>query len=266
MPNNNGPAQGPLLLIPAAIDVWARGVSSLGMIGIGKSRPWLGTIVVSGWILSACGSGNSTGANPDFRVSADTAAGTTLGTAVTVHVHLTSTGLAGVVSLSVTGAPGTWTVTPPSNPVNLTANGQTIADVVVTIPSNGDAAPSGRTLTIEATVASHSDTAQTVVTVANQFIAPIAVGANSAGGHWGALAGTTIHLNTGTLLTFRNDDTTSHLIHAGTSLPGLQHQNTSGPGIAPGGTYDQTLTGTGTDLVYCHLHATPADNIRITVP
>jgi hypothetical protein len=229
---------------------------------IGRSPLSISALVAATVAISACG-GNSTGATTGFDLTVDTAAASTLGRSVTFHAHLVSHGSSGAVTLNVTGAPGTWTVTPSA--ATLPQNGQTTADVVVAIPSNGDAAPTGQSLAIEATVGALSDTARTAVTVANQYILPILQGAGSAGGHWGTLALTTVHLNVGTMLTFRNDDTTAHLIHANATIAGLVHQNTGGPGTIPGGTYDQTLTGTGTDQVYCHSH-TSADWIRITVP
>jgi hypothetical protein len=214
-------------------------------------------------IAGGCGSGGGSGPTAsDFSVSADTAGPTTLGKQVTFHVHLTSTGLSTAVTLSVTGAPASWTVTPPASPVALTANGQATADVLVVVPSNAAPAVAGQTLTVHADAPSHTHTANTLVTVANQFIIPIQRGALSST-HWGSLGNTTIHLNSGTLLTFRNDDTTSHNIHTGSALPGVQHQNTSATTL-PGGTYDQTPTGTGSTKVTCHSHL--SDSLTVAVP
>jgi hypothetical protein len=229
---------------------WKSGAGLLGVAGLV-------------YLVGSCGSGGgSSGPAPDFSVSTDTAAVTTLGKQVTFHVHLTSIGLATSVTISVTGAPASWTVTPPASPVVLTANGQATADVLVAIPSNGAPAASGQALTVHADASSHSHTANTVVTVANQFIIPILRGALSST-HWGSLGNTTIHLNTGTLLTFRNDDTTSHNIHVGSGLPGVQHQNTSVT-TPPAGTYDQTPTGTGSALVNCHTHV--SESLTVAVP
>ena len=217
------------------------------------------------WLTTGCGSKSTTGggSNPDFTVSAPNPASATLGTADTIHVHLVSTDLAAAVTISVTGAPATWTVTPPASPVNLTANGQGNADVVITIPTNGDPAVSGQALTVHASGGGHDHTAAPVVTVANQFIIPVLRGATAGGSHWPWPNNTTFHLNVGTLVTFRNDDTTSHIIHSNGGL-GIAHQNVSGPGTPPGGTYEQTTSVAGSTVVNCHSHA--SDNINLVIP
>ena len=212
-----------------------------------------------------CGSKSSTGggSNPDFAVSATNPAATTLGTSDTIHVHLVSTDLAASVTLTVTGAPATWTVTPPASPVNLTANGQANADVIIAIPTNGDAAASGQTLTVHASGGGHDHTGTATVTVANQFIIPVLRGATAGGSHWPWPNNTTFHLNAGTVVVFRNDDSTSHLIHSNGAI-GIAHQSTAGTGTAPGGTYEQTTSGFGTAIVNCHSHA--SDNINLIIP
>src|ERR1041384_437847 len=109
-----------------------------------KHLVWLPGMAVTAWFVGGCGSKDSTGTpSPDYSVTADTAAPTTLGTSVTIHVHLTSSGASGPVTLSVTGAPASWTVTPPGAPVNLTANGSANANVQVTVPTTGAAAAGG---------------------------------------------------------------------------------------------------------------------------
>jgi hypothetical protein len=212
-------------------------------------------------IGSSCG--GSTDAAPDFSVTADTAAATTLGTQVTIHVHLASTGVSGPVTLTLTGADSTWTVTPPALPVNLTANGQASADVMVTIPSDGNAAPTGTTLTVDAVTGTHDHTATSLVTVANQFIIPIRLGATVGGTHWGVPSADTIRLRIGTQVLFRDDDSSGHIIHANPANIGLAHQGTSSP-IFQGGTYAQSVTLSGLDRVTCHSH--PTDTLVLYVP
>jgi len=211
----------------------------------------------------ACG-GDSTGSNPSFTISADTAAPTTLGTEVAVHVLLTSTGgMTGPVTLAVAGLPASWGVTVPTG-LTLTANGQIPTGIDIQIPSNGDAAASGQTVKIAATSGSINDTARTVVTVTDEFVVPIKIGANSAGGHWGALQNTTTHLRVGTMLSFRNDDTTSHIVHTNAHIPGILHGNIGLP-QAPGTKFSQVVGGTGNDVVYCHAH-TATDSLMFVVP
>ncbi len=145
--------------------------------------------------------------------------------------------------------------------MDLSANGQAIANVVVAIPSNGDAAPAGDTLAIEASIGADHHVAKAVVTVANEFVAPIHLGALS-GTHWGSLSNDTIHLSVGTLVTFRNDDTTTHDIHA-SGVIGIAHQSVT-LGTLPGGTYQQTISSLGSDKIWCHFHT--SDTLFFVIP
>lgn len=204
------------------------------------------------WMLAACGSSGdgSTGPTPDFTVSASTAAAATLATVANFNVTVASTGAAGTVGLVVTGAPASWVVGLPSTAPVLASNGSVAVPVTVTIPSNGDAAASGRTLTIAATVGSTQHTATSVVTVANEFLVPIALG-TGAGSHWPSVSGKTFILNVGTTVTFRNDDTTSHEIHSDGNA-GIAHE--SPPGLSNGESFSQTVTASGTAHLSCHTH------------
>lgn len=201
--------------------------------------------------VSGCGGagGHTTEPKRDFSVAAASVAPTTLGTVTTVSVTVTSTGASGPVTLVVSGAPATWAIsTPPS--ATLAANGAVTIPVSITIPTNGDAATSGRTLTFAATVASTQHVATTSMTVANEVIVPIAMGA-VAGTHWPAFAGVTTHIHVGTTLTFRNDDSVRHLIHANGNT-GIAHQDPGGLGIASGATLSQTTVQMGESNISCH--------------
>jgi plastocyanin len=225
-----------------------------------KSAAWVAAIAVLGWRASACGSDSGGGPAPDFTVVVDTPAATTLGTQVLVHVHLTSIGDSGTVALTVTGADTTWTVTPPVGPVTLSLNGQTTANVTIAIPTNGGPAPTGRAISIGATIGSHQHGAATAITVANEFVIPIVRGSAA---HWPYPNRDSLFVNAGTVVTFRNDDTLSHIIHSNGGV-GIAHQSI-GVGTIPGGTYSQTAAGpSGSTLITCHSH--PADTLRIVVP
>ena len=202
-------------------------------------------------MVAGCGGSgdHTTGPSPDFSVVAATVAPTTLGTVTTINVMVSSTGASGPVTLAVAGAPVTWEVTTPSS-ATLAANGTATIPVSVTIPTNGDAATGGRTLSITATVASTQHIATTSMTVANEVVVPIAMGA-VAGTHWPAFAGTTVHILVGTTLTFRNDDSVRHLIHAN-GVTGIAHQDPSGFGIASGASLSQTTTQMGEANISCH--------------
>lgn len=224
-----------------------------------KSAVWVASLAFLGWRASACSS-DSGGPAPDFTVSVDTPAATTLGTQVVLHVHLTSTGDSGTVTLNVTGADTTWTLTPPVGPVTLGLNGQTTANFTIAIPTNGDPAPTGHSINIDAAIGSLHHGAATSLTVGNEFIIPILRGV---AGHWPFANRDTFHLNAGTVLTFRNDDTLNHIIHSNGGV-GIAHQSTGGVGTPPGGTYSQTSNGTGGTLITCHSHI--ADTLVILVP
>jgi hypothetical protein len=187
---------------------------------------------------------------PDFSVAVGAAAATTLGSETTFDVTLTSTNFAGPVTLAVSGAPASWTVTIPGNPVTLTSNGNAVVTVTVSIPTDGDPAPAGQALTVNATGTPGTHGGNTSVTVANEVVIPIASGTD-VGPHWGALAGTTITIKVGTTITVRNDDATLHRVHYDTGVSGLAHQQND---MGIGESYSQTATGIGTTKLSCHNH------------
>lgn len=226
-------------------------------------------LILLGALLVSCSkdSDNPSGNNPppvNYAVSTTAVGPTTLGTEVTFTVTLSSTGFSGPVTLRVTGAPASWLVSIADSTWTLTANGSSATTVSLTIPTDGEPAENGDTLTVEATSSLGVRRAATVVTVANEYIAPIVSGAGS-GAHWGALAGTTIHLHVGTTLTIRNNDTTLHNIHANGTIPGFPHQNTATT-LAQGEVYSNVLTGTGTDAFYCHVHGPGTGSVTVIVP
>lgn len=224
--------------------------------------------VLFGLLLASCGSDgdNSAGTAPpvvDLAVSADTAASATLGTQVSFQVRLTSAGFSGPVLLRVTGAPTSWLVSIADSTLTLTSNGSMSTTVTVTVPSNGEPAENGDTLTVEATSSLGTRRAATVVTVANEYIVPISAGAD-AGPHWGAHAGTIVRLNVGTTLIIRNDDTAGHNIHTNNTIPGFPHQNSAAV-LAQGETYSNVLSGGGTDTFYCHTHGQGTGLVTVIV-
>ncbi|HTI03923.1 MAG TPA: hypothetical protein VL549_01290 [Gemmatimonadales bacterium] len=229
-----------------------------------KSILWFAAMAVLAWRASACSS-DSGGPAPDFTVSVDTPTATTLGTQVVLHVHLTSiAGDTGIVTFNVTGAPSSWTVAPPVSPVTLTANGQATGNVTIDIPTNGDPAAAGQSVTVEAILGTLHHSAASRVTVANEFVIPLLRGATAGGSHWPFANGTTLHLNNGTLVTFQNGDTLAHIIHSNGGI-GIAHQSTGGVGTPPGGTYGQTASGgPGSTRITCHSHL--ADTLVIAIP
>lgn len=230
-----------------------------------RARPSTLALALTASLALGCGSGGGTGPAPDFSVSVGAAPATTLGTQVKFAVTLTSTGYGGVVTLAASGAPASWTVAFSSNPVALTADGSASDTVIVTIPTDGAPAPSGQALTVHATAGSLGHTASTPVTVANEYVVPIADGTGS-GAHWGALDGTTIHLNAGTTLTIRNDDATAHRVHTDGTIPGFPHQAAD---MGTGGAYSVVVqsggSGPSSDTFYCHDHGTGTGQVHVIV-
>ncbi len=222
----------------------------------------LGALVVTS--LTACGSdGGSTDETPDFTISADTAAPTTLGTATAIHVKLRSAGFAGPVTLTVLGLPADWSAAIPASPVTLAADDSATATVTLTIPTNGTSAASGQSLSIQATSGDVTHTAGTTLTVQNEYVVHLLAGA-ATGAHWpGEAHGA--HLNVGTTLTIENDDTTSHIIHSNITDLGFPHQETVGVGITQGGTFSAELTATGSGTISCHTHS-HTDTLGVVVP
>jgi hypothetical protein len=204
-------------------------------------------------LATACTSSDSNNeltTAPDFSVAVGSAAATTLGSETSFDVTLTSSNFAGPVTLAVSGAPASWTVTIPGNPVTLTSNGNAIVTVTVSIPTDGDPAPAGLALTVDATGTPGTHGGNTAVTVANEVLIPIASGTD-VGQHWGALAGTTITIKVGTTITVRNDDATIHRVHYNSGVTGLAHEQTD---LATGDSYSQTAAGSGTTVLSCHDH------------
>ena len=224
------------------------------------------TVLACVAVAVGCGSGDgSTNVAPSaaYSLSVTPPAGpTTLGTHLSFGVNLASSGFAGPVTLSATGAPASWQVAfSPSATVNLTSGGSGSAMVTITIPSNGAAAPSGAPITIHGTASAGSQSDVATVTVANQYVIAIADG-TGAGAHWGALTGTTLDLAVGATLVIRNDDSVVHQVHAGAPGLGLPHQAGD---MATGQSYTSSPLLAGQDLIYCHDHGTGSGQFTVRV-
>jgi hypothetical protein len=213
-------------------------------------------------LSTGCGSGDGGGGpTPGLTLTVNNAGPTTLGTETSIEADLEATGgFAGPVTLTLTGAPPTWNVAVPGAPIDLATNGTAFVTIVVTIPPNGATAPTGQTLTVHATAASISSTGSTSLVVANEFIVPIALG-TGAGAHWGALAGTTIHLNVGVTLSIRNDDTIPHRVHTNGGIVGFPHQQSD---LLQGDSFVNVL-GAGSDYFSCHDHGDDAGIVNLVM-
>lgn len=187
-------------------------------------------------------------------------ANTILGTETTFTVTLASQHFDGPVNLSATGAPASWTVTITPPTVNLTSGGSATAQVKVTIPPNGDAAPAGQTLTIGGSATAGAQSGTAALTVAKEYAVTIGAGTGS-GAHFGALRGGLVRVKAGTLVHIRNADGEAHRIHSGGGIGGFPHQPNN---MGTGQEYAVTVQD-GSDVFYSHIHERGAGDVNLVV-
>jgi plastocyanin len=194
---------------------------------------------------------------PAYSLALDPPALTTaLGTEVTYVVTVQASAFDGPVALAVSGAPASWTIT--FTPPTVTAlDGSTVAsEMKVVIPSNGEAAPAGTPLTVDASAAPGPRSATATLTVANEYTFSIGDG-TGAGLHFGAMAGGLLRLRAGATLHITNNDTVGHRIHAGGGV--FEHQATT---MGPGQSYTVTVLD-GSDTFYCHNHGQDKGEVNV---
>ena len=220
--------------------------------------------IAFGALVAACSTGNSTAPTGDFTISAGVAAAATLGTTDTFHVTVQSTGgFAGQVLLTFTGVPADWVVGLSQNPVTVTANGSAGSTVSITIPTNGTAKPAGDSVTVRGTGFGLNHTATVTVTVANELVVPIVLGADSAR-YFGAFTTGTVHVNVGTTISVLNNDTTGRIAHYNGGTLGLAHQTIGVPSLQ-GQKYSQVVANAGSDILSCHGLVTK-DSVHLASP
>lgn len=194
---------------------------------------------------------------PSYRLSvAPPSASTALGTEVTYAIAVDATDFSGPVQLVAAGAPASWNVTITPATVNVVDGSTVTAQLRIVIPPNGDAAETGRALAINATAAPGAQSAQAMLTVANEYTFPIAAGTGT-GAHWGAMSGGLLRLRAGTTLKIQNSDTIGHRIHAGGGV--FPHQDTT---MGPGSSYTVTVSD-GSDTFYCHDHGQGMGEVNV---
>jgi len=216
-------------------------------------------------LVAACSTGNGTEPTGDFTVSVGVPAAATLGTTDSFQVTLQSTGgYAGQVLLTFpAGVPADWIVTLSQNPVTVPAGGSASSTVRLTIPTNGTPAPTGDTVTVHASGVGASHSAPVTVTVANELVVPILLGADSAK-YFGAFTTGTVHLNVGTTISVLNNDSVPHIAHYNGTTLGLAHQAIASPSL-PGQKYSQVVSGAGSDVLSNHGFVT-ADSVHLASP
>ncbi len=194
---------------------------------------------------------------PAYAIALDPPAlSTALGTEVTYVVTVQASAFSGPVTLAASGAPASWTVsfTPPT--VNAVDGGTVASEMKVVIPSNGEPAAAGSTLTVNATAAPGARTATATLTVANEYTFSITPGTGT-GLHFGAMSGGLLRLRAGTTLHIANNDTVGHRIHAGGGV--FDHQEAT---MGPGQSYTVTVLD-GSDTFYCHDHGQDRGEVNV---
>ncbi len=187
---------------------------------------------------------------------------TILGTATTFTVALDAQHFSGPIALTASGAPASWTVAIAPPTVNVVDGVPATATVTVTIPPNGDAAPTGQALTINATSSvAGAEVGTAALTVAKEYAIAIAAGTGGGNTHFGAMNGGLVRVKAGTLVHIRNADTTAHRIHSGGGIGGFPHQPNN---MGQGQEYAVTVTD-GSDVFYCHIHERGAGEVNLVV-
>lgn len=187
-------------------------------------------------------------APPDYSMTVTPTGATTLtlGTATAFQIALTSERFVGPVELALTGAPESWNVRfEPSATATLAYDGTAVVDLIIEIPSNGEAGEIA--LAIDAVAAPGLRTQATALSVANELIIDIAAGTGS-GAH---PFPSRVDINVGTSVSIRNSDGTAHRIHSDNGNEGFPHQPDN---MGQGEAYTFTVTGTGELNYYCHIH------------
>ncbi len=181
---------------------------------------------------------------------------TNLGTVLRYQVVLSSTNFTGAVDLAATGVPESWTATfEPSASINVPLDGTATAELVVTVPTDGEAAVAA--ISIDATGAPGAHSAVTSMTVANELVVEWGAG-TGAGAH--AMPGN-LAMRLGATLHIRNGDTAQHRVHSDGG-PGFPHQDNN---IGQGQEYVVVPGDVGGYRFYCHVHGDGSGVTNLTV-
>jgi plastocyanin len=184
---------------------------------------------------------------------------TSLGTQNRYLVKVYSCGYSGTVTLTPNGAPASWTlaVDPPSK--SLALNGVAVAQLTVTVPTDGDAGL--HAVTVDA-AASGANTVplNANLDVAKEYAIHFAPDGTGVGMH--AFLPALLTVKVGTKLRFISDDSTAtHNIHAANGLP---HQSV-GTYLTQGQEYDIIpASPVESAQVNCHSHVVLSE-MHITV-
>jgi len=187
---------------------------------------------------------------------------TALGTQNRYLVKVYSCGYSGTVTLTPKDAPASWTLTidPPSE--SLALNAVAVAQLTVTVPTDGDTGL--HSVTVDA-AASGANTAplNANLDVAKEYAIHFAPDGTGTGTH--AFLPVNLTIKIGTKLRFISDDSTAlHAIHAEYMAAGFVHQPP--PGMSQGGEYDIVATNTVSNTaIFCHNHLAATGQMYVTV-
>lgn len=203
------------------------------------------------------------GPPPSYSLAVDpVSAELTLGETKTFTVTVTSEyGFAGPVTLAAAGVPATWQTTfAPSATVPLTADGQATATLEVTIPTDAESGAAMLNVTADASVGPRM-APPADVTVTPTLILRIPPNAlNNPDTSFGGTK-TVRYVAPGTTVTWINDDTVNHRIHAD-DVNGFDHQQNEMN--AGGGSYSVQIMAPGVYDYNCHLHSQMVGQIVVS--
>ena len=197
--------------------------------------------------------------SPDMFVSSGASTITLDSNTATLHLNesknvvltITPNGVTGSATLALLNAPAGLTAT--FNPATVTL-GTAAVTSTMTLTSAGDmTAVSSIAATVQLTAGAQTSTTTLGISVLQELFVTIAAGVATSNNPtaFGAAAIPVTFVAPGTKVTFVNNDTIQHRIHAdGTG--GIAHEPNNM--AAAGGTYTQTINATGDISFYCHIH------------
>jgi hypothetical protein len=181
-----------------------------------------------------------------------------LGDAADVPVVVSSPdGSSGTVSLDVSGLSDGWSASIVPKTVSL-AGGSAMATLHVVVPTG--AQPGDSQLTLVGTGPSGMQSAALPVTVRPELVIHIPPGAIRAAQPFGALPTDIPFVSPGTKVTWINDDSVPHQIHAD-NVNGLNHELSA---MRPhGGRYSVVIRAPGQYQYHCHIHTNMQGGLNI---
>lgn len=215
----------------------------------------------SGGQVGSGGSGGSGGQqlHPDFTVSATLdATQTTLGLSHQATITLTpADGFTGAVAITATGLPQGWTFQ--AQNAEITSAQPLMVTGTLDVPTN--TAAGMVSFQLEASGGGKMHSAPLSITVKGEYIIHIAQGVATTNNPmaFGPNPTAVPLVPPGTKITWINDDTIAHRIHAD-GVNGFDHEPTN---MNPGASYSVTVTGTGQYDYHCHIHTGMTGQINV---